>query len=95
MQLALFFGPMQLLAMELLQTTILFNPLLKIGLVLRRNILNLFVQPFDFDLAHHILLLELFETRFGYFIVALTWHLGLNCANLFLGVAKAFSSRPE
>ena len=52
---------MELLAMELLQAAVLFDPLLQVGLVLGRDILDLFVEPFNLKLAHHVLLSELFK----------------------------------
>lgn len=46
-QRAFFFRSVQLFAMELLKTAILFNSLLQVSLVLCRDVLDLFVEPFD------------------------------------------------
>ena len=58
---ALLLGSMELLAMELLQAAVLFDSFLQISLVLGRDVLNLLVEPFNLELAHHVLLSELFK----------------------------------
>lgn len=46
-QRAFFFCSVQLFAVELLKTAILFNSLLQVSFVLCRDVLDLFVEPFD------------------------------------------------
>ena len=83
---------MELLAMELLQATVLFDPLLQVGLVLGRDILDLFVEPFNLQLAHHVLLSDLFKGSwarlFSFFSHAILHD--IDCANVLLWMAHSF-----
>ena len=51
-QRAFFFRSVQLFAMELLKTAILFDSLLQVSLVLSRDVLDLFVEPFDLNVGN-------------------------------------------
>ena len=59
MEFALFFGAVQLLSVELLEAAVLFDTFLQICFVLRRDVLDLFVQSVNLYLAQNKLLLQL------------------------------------
>ena len=86
--------------MKSLQAAVFLDSLLQIGLVLCGYILDLLVKPFDFQLAHHILLSEFLKGRrillflFAYVTTTSPWH-DINRANVFLGVAKPLRIRRE
>ena len=61
-QRSLLLRPVQLFAMELLQASVLFDSLLEIGLILRRDLLYLLVEPLYFKLTHHELMSELLKS---------------------------------
>jgi len=49
---AFFFSSLKLLAVELLQTAVLFDSLLQVGLVLRRNVLYFLVESLYLNLRN-------------------------------------------
>ena len=83
--------------MELLQAAVLFNSLLQVGLVLGRDVLDLFVEPFNLELAHHVLLSELFKgswARLFSFLSHAILH-DIDCAHVLLWVAHSFQGRAK